>query len=383
MFYLGLRFSDDELNAYEQLTTTFELKASAQERAFLSLHINTRNFDSDVPRMIPIEKFSYNYFLSNTLHSIDRKYEVFKKNTEITPTFFKIQGNDKDYKAKLVRSTVLYTNVPYFAAFHSQYPYEWRFHLPSDIEVNDTFQFETMGRRFLGKVITIKTKTADIDSLVKSWGYQLDASETLTLLWPPAVLVNETSIINSSYAFLFSSFELQAHGNINVHSVDIKRITSGLAKVAFKQKMKVYRKNAEIAIDKNKQCSIGFDAISIVQKHDSTYTVPDDSAHFLFCRDGVISLLKGQSIPLIPGNVIKHFSYGYLDGLVYPLQQSELTGEYLLSDVLAHYKRTETFLIDAFDLSTLSKVAFQYIEKCRTSGLINSAAKRFIEEGRI
>ena len=383
MFYLGLRLSDDEINAYEQLTTTFELKASAQERAFLSLHINNRNFGPDVPRMIPIEKFSYNYFLSNTLHGINRKYEVFKNNTEITPTFFKIQGNDIDYKAKLVRSTVLYTNVPYFAAFQRQYPYEWNLHLPSDIEVEDTFQFETMGRRFLGKVLTIKTKTADIDSLATSWGYQLDASETLTLLWPPAALINETSIIDSNYAFLFSSFELQAHGNINVHSEDIKRITSGLAKVSVNQKIKVYRKNAEIAIDKNEQRSTGFDAISIVQKHDSTYTVPDDSAHFLFCRAGVMPLSKGQSVPLTPGSVIKHFSYGYLDGLVYPLRQSELTGEYLLSDILSHYKRAETFSMEAFDLSALSKVAFQYIEKCRTSGLINSAAKRFIEEGRI
>ncbi|MPM82880.1 hypothetical protein SDC9_129942 [bioreactor metagenome] len=176
---------------------------------------------------------------------------------------------------------------------------------------------------------------------------------------------------------------MQAHGNINVHSEDIKRITSGISKVLVNSKVKVYRKNAEIVIDKEEQHATVFDALTIVQRNDSTYTVPDDSAHFLFCRSGVIYLSKGQTVPLTPGSVIRHYSFGYLDGLTYPLQQIQITGEQLLNDLLAHYKRTETFSMVALDLFELSEVAFQYIERCRASGLINSAAKRFIEEGRI
>ena len=88
--------------------------------------------------------------------------------------------------------------------------------MPGDIKVDDTFQFETMGRKFLGKVLTIKDKTTQINSFVTSWGYQLEVSETLTLLWPPAALLNEVSMIDSNAVFLFSSFELEAHGNINV-----------------------------------------------------------------------------------------------------------------------------------------------------------------------
>lgn len=47
MFYLGLRFSEDEISAYEQLSTTFELRAASQAQPFYSLRINGKNFTSD------------------------------------------------------------------------------------------------------------------------------------------------------------------------------------------------------------------------------------------------------------------------------------------------------------------------------------------------
>lgn len=381
MFYLGLRFSDSEITVYEQLTTCFELRSSVQEQAFFTLRINNKNFDPDAPRMIPIEKFSYNYFLSNTFNGVKRKYELFNRNSSSAPTFFKIQGNDSNYKAKLIRSAVLYTNVPYFVAFQSQYSFPQDCYLPSDIKVDDTFQFETMGRKFLGKVLTIKDKTTHIDSLVTLWGYQLESSETLTLLWPPAAQINEVSTIDSNYAFLFSSFELEAHGNINVHSGDIKKIASGISKVSVNLRIKVYRKNAEIIIDKGKKYFSTFDVFPVTERYENTYTVPDGSTYYLFNRSGVTSLSKGQLVSLTPGSVIRHYRFGYLDSLVYSLQQDKLSGKQLLNDILAHYKRTECFSIDDFDSPELSEVAFQYIKKCIESGLINSAVKHFIKEG--
>lgn len=381
MFYLGLRFSNEEIIAYEKSATIFELRVSTQEQAFFTLCINNRNFNPDVQRMIPIEKFSYNYFLSNTLNDVKRKYEVFKNNSGNVPTFFKVQGNDIEYKAKLVRSAVLFTNVKYFVAFQSQNTYPQDYSLPSDIKVDDTFQFETIGRKFLGKILIIKAKTAYIDSLLASWGYQLEASETLTLLWPPALMINDASVIYSEYVFLFSSFELQAHGNINVHPKDITRIASGVSKVAVKSKTKVYRKNAEIVIDKGEKCFANFDVISFEERYEDSYTVPEDSTHFLFNCFGVTSMSNGQHISLTPGSAIKRYHFGYLDGCVYPLKHSELPSEQLLNDILAHYKRTEIFCMESFDSIELSDTASQYIERCKVSGLINSAAKYFIKEG--
>ena len=142
MFYLGLCFSEKELDSYEEETAKLELRASAQEPAFSTLRINSINFIPDTPHMIHIEQFSYNYFLSNTLNNVKRRYDFFRKDG--APTLFKIQGNDTEYRARLIRSTILYTNVPYFTVVESRYSFQQSSYQPKDIEVSATFHFETM-----------------------------------------------------------------------------------------------------------------------------------------------------------------------------------------------------------------------------------------------
>ena len=521
MFYLGLRFNDEEIKFYEQSLTTFELRTSAQGKASEPLKISYKNFSPDVPTMIPIEKFSNNYFLFYTHNNIKREEEVFSNNG---PTFFKILSNDSsqnrlhetlsknrpitaateiqqqeasfelraamentvynfittetekkkaeskarkiwheeemkrkekaeaetileaieyakklrgkteatdileikmdeqktwneeemkreteaeaikeddelqnqhpmeqeqtinvndkffqnNYKAKLVRSEVLYTNVPYFVVFQGQFS---DFCLPNDMKVDDSFKFYTMNRNFLGKCLTIKNKTNDIDALLSSWGYKLEASETLTLLWPPAVIVDDITLINSDYSYLYSSFEL-SFGNINVPE-NIKKIINGIFKVSVKSRVRVYKKNAEMVIDKDNQNLASFDNLSITEMFENIYTVPENNTHFLFNRSGVVPLSKGQSVPLISGNVIRHYHFGYLKSFICPKIQSKLTNEQLLNDILAHYKRTEVLNSNDFDSLKLSETVFQYIKSCEASGFINSAVKHFIEEGRL
>lgn len=381
MFYLGLCFSGNEIVTYEEESAKFELRAFAQEQAFFTLRINNINFLPDTPRMIPIERFSYSYFLSNTLNNVKRRYEFFKKDG--SPTFFKIQGNDTDYSARLIRSTILYTDVPYFAVVEAQHSFPQTSYLPSGIEITDTCRFETMGKRVLGQVIVIKNKTADIESLFASWGYQVEASETLTLLWPPAVQINEVSTIYSNNAFLFSSFTLEPHGNINVHSTDIQKIVSGVSKVSIHSRVKVFRKNAEIIIDEEAVYPADYETLPLEEAHTNDYTVPGGSTYYRFNRSGVTPISQGQTVSLTPGSSIKRYNSGYLDGIIYPAERNELSGEPLLHDLLAHYKRSESLSLDSFAAVDLSDTASRYIKECIKTGVINSAAKRFIEEGQI
>lgn len=381
IFFLGLCFSKDEIIIYEDASTKFELRASAQEQAFSTLWINSINFIPDVPRMISIDRFSYNYFLSSTLNNIKRRYEFFKKDG--SPAFFKIQGKDTEYRARLVRSTILYTDVPYFAVVESPYSFSQVSYLSNDIEFSSTSRFETMGRKFIGQTLTIKNKTTDVEKLLSSWGYQVESSETLTLLWPPAAQINDISTIYSDTAFLFSSFNLEPHGNINVHSSDITRIENGVSRVSIHLRVKVLRKNAEIIIDGETVYPVDYQTLTVEESHTRIYTVPDDGTYYLFNRSGATSISEGQSVWLTPGSLIKHYNSGYLDGVIHPVQQNELSSESLLNDLLAHYKRTESLLLESFDTLDLSETASRYIEKCIESGVINSAAKRFIEEGQI
>lgn len=377
-FSISLNFSGDEISAYEQENVVVEIRTSAVEQAFYTLPINSTNFAPDAPMLIPINKFSYSYFLSNTLSGTKRKHDFFKSDN--TPTFFKIQGNDGlNFRAKLVRGSILYTNVPYFVAIQYSKVGDVRF--IKEIEVDHTFSFETMGRKFLGKVLSIKEKTARVDALVRSWGYQLEASETLTLLWPPAIMTDDTTVIFSNYAFLYSSFELQAHGNINVHSEDIVGVTKGVSKISVNAKTKVFRKNAEMILNKDKQHSSVLDVITATESSESTFTVPDNNSYFLFNRSGVKPLSIGQTVLLTPKSEIRHYCFSYLIRRIIPCLQRELTGELLLTDILAHYKRTEVFDMSVFSSCSLSNTAFQYLKKCGASRLINSVAKQFIEEG--
>jgi len=241
MFFLGLRFNDYEINFYEQKETDIELWTSINERALPPLQINNKNFYPDELIPILIEKFSYSYSLSNTYNNIKRKYDVFKLNNN-TPTFFKIQGNDdNNYKAKLVRSEFLYTNVPYFAISQDQFLTQWNISMPNDIQVEENIKFETMNRKFIGCRLTINNKTTKTDVLVSSWGYKLEVSETLALLWPPTFMIDDVTSIDSDYAYLYSSFELQALGNINICTRDIKKSMNNISRISTKSRVKYTR----------------------------------------------------------------------------------------------------------------------------------------------
>lgn len=380
-FNLALRFSESEIHGYEQRYVDFEIRAKDSDTPFRVLKINSMNFSPDVPTLIPLDNFSFSYYLSNTLSGVKRKYDF--QNHDKIPTFFKISGNDNDFKAKLVRSNVLYTNTQYFVTLQSQYSVPREIQFSKDIEVEQTFRFETMKRNFRGFVLSITSKTPSIDCLLKSWGYKLETSETLTLLWPPAHTIDEVSIITSGYAFIFSTFELQAHGNINVYSEEIMKLSHGIAKVKVKPKTKIFKKNAEIVIDK---VVIPVDCYSVItpsKRFVSTFTVPDDGAYYLFNHSGVSPLTNGQVVFLTPNSSIVRYVFNNPVAYIYPCLQKELTGKELLEDILAHYKRMEAFDLNRFSTLLLNETASKYINKCKITGSISPVVIRFIKEGRL
>jgi hypothetical protein len=380
-FSLGIRFSESEIQGYEQNNVDFEIRTKDSDTPFCVLRIDGTNFTPDVPTLILLNKFSYSYYLSNSLGGTKREYDSFHR--EDSPTFFKIQGHNNDFNAKLVRSTVLFTNTEYFVALQSQYSTPRGIQFPRGINVEQTFLFETMNRKFLGIVLTISNKTVSIESLLNTWGYQLEDSETLTLLWPPAPEISDVNVITSDYAYIFSSFELKAHGNINVQSEDVVKFHHGISRVAIKPKTKIFKKNTEMVIDKVETSSENYDAILQTKSTVSNFTVPETGSYFLYNRSGVSSLKGGQVVFLTPSSLVIKYEGNYPISFIYPYYQKELSGEELLVDILAHYKRTEAFDPAMFKSLVLSKTVSQYIAKCREVGSINLLVKQFIEEGRL
>ncbi len=382
MFYLGLYFSEDEIATYENASARIELRKTDRGQAFASLRINRINCAPDVLTLLPIDRFSYSYLFSNTFNGTKQRYKFFSRDG--SPVFFKIQGNDSEYKARLIRGTILYTGVPYLVIAENRFSLSPMVYFQNNIKIEPVFSFYTMGKSFIGQTVKIKKKTARIESIFSSWGYQIEVPETLTLLWPPVAQINEVSVVCSDNVFLFSSFELEPHGNINVSSKEIDKYENGISKVYLHSKVKVRRKNVEIIIDKQKLHSTSHDVVFVEKIYDHNYRVPSDGTHFLFNRSGVIPINEGQTVQLTKNSYIKRFHSGYLTGVIYPQKKEELTGEQLLNDILAHYKRTENLSLEPFANLELSDTASKYIEDCIESEcVINSAAKRFIEEGRL
>lgn len=379
-FCLAIKFDEDEIQDYEQQSIDLHLRTEGSDIPFYTLKINGLNFSPDVPTLIPLTNFSTSYYLSNTLDGEERKYNFM--NCDNAPIFFKILGNDCDFRAKLVRSTIIFTNTKYFVAFQGQYSLPQGVKSSEGVEIEQVFHFETMNQKFSGFIFSITQHGIPfIDNLLKFWGYRLEASETLTLLWPPTYLINDVNVVASDYAFTFSSFELQAHGNINVSSKEIMKLSYGISKIRLKPKTKISKKNAEIVIDKAIPSVDDYDVITSSKNFIEIFNVPSDGTYYLFNNSGVSPLVNGQDVFLTPNSLIIQYKFNYPVGCICPCPQKEPTEKELLTDILKHYKRNVGFNSNKFHGFIFSEAISKYIGKCRIARTINSVVMQFIEEG--
>lgn len=391
MFCFGVKFSGDEISIYEQESAIIELRTKPDAHPFKKEFINNRNFTPDVLRTIPLEVFAQKYYYSNTF-DIKKKqnHEVFNDNCNNKPTFFKMQGGDAGDKAKLISkrdvdddiNPVLYTGIPYLVVFQKEYWAPEDVQFPNDVLVSDSFRFETMGRKFLGKVLTINAKNQQTESLLNNWGYRLEASEMLTLLWPPAIFHDDVARVYSDTAYFYTTYELRAHGNINVSSNYIVKLADGLTQVSIKAKTRIYKKNTELVIEKHEFMLAEYDVVNVTQRESRKVDVLNEN-NYLFNCTGVSALSQGMSFLLTQGSEVRHYSYGYHDETIVAPRISSLSEEELLKDAMLYYRRKEVFKREAFESLNLSRVASDYITACEKSGWINVAVINLIKGGRL
>lgn len=380
-FNLVLRFSEQEIQIYEQKLVEIEIRTNFKNSPFRSLKINRTNFSADASTQITLDNFSYSYYLSNTLDGVRREYVFFKPNNK--PSFFKLLGQEKDFNARLVSSNVLYTNTLYFVAFLNKHTIPLEFQPKNGIEISETLHLNTANQEFLGLVISITNKTQSIDQLINTWGFQLESAETLMLLWPPAQLINENSAINSDFAYIYSTFELHAHGNTNLNSTEFSKISQGISRVTVNHTTKISNKNAEIFIDKITPTLTTIDTSKPSEYYTNSFEIPDNGSYFIFNSSGVSKLSSGQVVYLTPSSKIVRYSASYPIEYIYLDQKNIMTCEMLLEDILSHYKRVEGFDYSFQNTQVFSEIIEKYIEICSERKLINPIVKRLMEEGLI
>ena len=311
-FRIGVKFSAEEIASYEQSKASFQVRNSRTGSPSTSITINRSNFCPNASESIPIQEFSWEYYVSSSMDAEPRKYELFKKREYLCPSFFKIQAGDgeDDFTAKLVRDDILYTNTPYLVVFTRQYGT-----LSFQRDVRQEIRFNTMGKDFTGVVVVFTQKTAMMKQQLESWKYRLEANEILTLLWPPSVRTDELMSISSNCAYLYTTFELRAHGNTNASFMDIAMLGNGVSKISINKLTKIYMRGAELVLDKCVHAPNEHDVVLVKQEISKNYDASDDGA-YLFSCSGVSSISNGASVLLAIGSEVRHYSFGYLDKIV-------------------------------------------------------------------
>jgi hypothetical protein len=176
---------------------------------------------------------------------------------------------------------------------------------------------------------------------------------------------------------------MQAHGNVNVNSTDIVKLEKGVSRISINKQTKIYKKNAELMLDKHGDFADEYDVLMVAQETSKKHLSPDDNT-YLFNSSGISPMSKGMSVILTFTDEVRHYSFGYLDRIVTAIRKNHTyDNERILQDIMMFYKREEDFIWSDYESLSLTPTTLQYIETCEKIGKINSAVKRFIKEGRI
>jgi hypothetical protein len=383
MFCLSISLSEDKLEFYEQNNVEFELRTRKNSDPLFVVKVNRTFFIPDSINLFPIEKFSYVYYVSNSLDQNARRYSLFNKNDG--PIFLKILGNEEEFKAKHVKGNALYMNTKYLMVL--PFVNKQIEKILHDIDVEKIFEFTTMNIKFQGIIFRISHITPLLNSLFKTWGYQILPDEYLAVLWPPTYNLNHRSVVRSDYIYIYTSFKLNPKGNINLPREQIKILTDNISKINLTKRTIISNRNAELVINVGKSTieQTEFEKIIPFSIELAVFEVPDEDelTYFLFNKYGVTQLAKGQTIFLTPDSEIFGYKKSYPTVKIIPLRHREKHKKHLLEDILAHYKRTELFDSSKFSLTILDDATIRYLRKCEKDGKINSVVRSYIEEGRL
>lgn len=371
-----LRFNEDEIRNYEANNTELEIRSEKNGRPFFSRKIDRQHFCDNVPESFILEKYATPYYVSNTLNNRKREYLLFEENS---PTFFKIQGDGEDYKAKYVKSKYIYTNVRYFVSWVGRNTAQIKLNNQQDTVIEEKFDFVTMGNhRVWGMIVTFKNKNPELDALLQSWGYNLSISEDLLLLWPPAYISDDINYIPHENAFVYSTFNIQ-YGNANIQDKYIHHISSNVSAIECKETTRIVQKNAEIAIEFGERVTTQ-NPLTIATIFERNFVIPKEGIYYRFTDDGVEKLNEGQKIILTPKTTIVEYQHNYPIRRILYKENQNITIEARINSILSNYWACEKYCGDTMEAFGGTPAVGEYLLHCKQKGIINSAIMKMLKE---
>lgn len=376
-FAVSFNFSEEQISEYEKAGALLEIRDSRNAQPFFSTYINHSSFTDGIAERFVLERDARSYFISNTLNNTKREYYVFNYDA---PSFFKVLCNDPEdegFTAKYIRSKSIYIGVRYFIAWPGSNTAQIKLKSIPDVCVEKKMQFVTFGKTTVwGMIAYFKDKNPLLDSLLCDWGYNLDFSENVSLLWPPAYEKEERLAVSSSKLYFHSSFTFQGLGNINTTDKCISKISNSVTMVSMHDSLHILKKNAELEIRKEPLLS-AIHKVEVKEEQTDIFRVPATNTFFLYSELGVSKLNEGQIVFLTPGTHIAEYSGNTLLRIIRFSTKMDEDIEECFFEILSNYWVTKEFQ----DISTdqLPKDIKGYLETCKASKRINVAVEQLIK----
>ena len=376
-FRVGFNFSEEEISEYEKTGALLEIRDNRNSSPFFNTQIDHSTFSDGIQEQFVLDKYAVPFYISNTLSNKRREYYVFNYNV---PSFFKILNSDPDdenFNAKLIRSKSIYTGVRYFIAWIGRNTAKIKLKDISDVLIEKEIEFTTFGRTTVwGLVVSFKDKSPMLDKILSDWGYNLDTSESVSLLWPPAYEKEGKLAVSSSEVYLYSSFSFQGLGNINTTDGCISKISENITKVSLCDSIHILKKNAELEIFKEPLSSTIL-SLEVKEEQTDLFCVPNKNTFFLYSELGATKLTEGQKVFLTPDTFVVEYIGNTVTQIIRFTEPMESTIEEKFFEIISNYWVIKEYQ-NIISPTSLPQIISQYLDYCKGTGCINAAVDKLI-----
>lgn len=381
-FEVGILLAVDEIIECESRNEKILLKDKYYSVPFYSVSVNRRNFVGGERFFAPLKVFSPNYAVALSEKNYIRMYEeVFASGNRLN--FYKVSGQSDRYRARRIGTKIVYTETRYFVVSEDERCINALCNLINCVDIEEKFDFQTMNRRFYALTMRFTTKDYNVSRVLLDSEYQLEYAEKAIVLWPPMITCDDQILCETDKLYVHTSFELLSHGNINCDACLIDDMGNGLYQLQVDDDIKIFRKNAELIINRTTPMHQDDESIDVYEIHTDKYEVPEEGDFFLFNADGCMKLLPHQHIYLSGKDYITHYQNHCICGRICANKAEALSTEAKIREIKMYWKLTEPYTEATFEEGDYSKEVLNYLEECRNQGTINSMIKRYIEEGRL
>lgn len=375
-FEICFCFTEEELQAYEGRNNRLMVSSRYYAEPFISIPLNKGIFISGRKSFFTLTEFSTEYFVSfNSGFNYCAYHDVMRTPEKINIFRVKMQDEHCRYQT----SSLLYTGTEYIGISEKK---EILVELASLEYVisEELFSFVTENGIFYGLQFFVRRAEFSVMCFLQKHDYQIETSEEFSILWPPVYTKDSNSICAGDTVYVYSSFELIPHGNMNADGTFAREISRGMLKLHIDDEAIIHEKNIDMCIQRERKLGMETVLEEPAITYSDRYTVPDQFDYFLFDQNGCTRLIPGSNVYLSESDRIVGYKNGHLKVFVCACPKKRIENKQLINDILKYHPQSEPFEPDDFMNIIADETVLSYLENCYRNGRINTVIKRYIKE---